>query len=108
MKQYKVVVPPNVHEELDLIYLWIKKDAPIAAENHIRNLYKAIYSLKEMPERCSVSPEDEKTKKANNIIIRHFVYKSSYRIIFTVTDDEVQILSVRHASQLPKTDINPY
>lgn len=107
MKQYKVVVPPNVHEELELIYLWIRKDAPIAAENHIRNLYKAIYSLKEMPQRCSISPENEKVEKTENLIIRHFVYKGSYRIIFTVTDDEVRILSVRHAAQLPKTNINP-
>jgi len=105
MKRYKIRVSPSVHEELELIYLWIRKDAPLAAENHIRELYKAIASLAELPERCSVSPENEYVEKQGDITIRHFIYKNSYRIIFTVLDDEVRILSVRHVAQLPNTDI---
>ncbi|WP_225895884.1 hypothetical protein [Dendronalium phyllosphericum] len=56
-----------------------------------------------MPYRCSLAFENN----FFNQEIRQFVYgkgRNTYRILFTIVDDSVQVLFVRHAAQKPMTD----
>jgi plasmid stabilization system protein ParE len=56
-----------------------------------------------MPFRCSLAFENN----FFNEEIRQLIYgkgRNSYRIIFTIVDNSVQILFVRHAAQEPIID----
>ncbi|WP_242038869.1 hypothetical protein [Anabaena lutea] len=56
-----------------------------------------------MPYRCSLAFENEFFEQE----LRQLIYgkgRTSYRIIFTIVDDNVQILFVRHAAQKPMID----
>jgi hypothetical protein len=53
-----------------------------------------------MPSRCSLAFENNFFSEE----IRQLIYgkgRSAYRILFTIADDTVQVLFVRHAAQKP-------
>jgi hypothetical protein len=53
-----------------------------------------------MPSRCSLAFENSFFAEE----IRQLIYgkgRNTYRILFTVTEDKVQILFVRHSAQKP-------
>lgn len=52
---------------------------------------EAILSLSDFPYRCALAPEDEEFEEE----IRHLIV-GSYRVLFTVQQDEVHVLHVRH------------
>ncbi len=56
-----------------------------------------------MPSRCSLSFENDFSDQE----IRQLIYgkgRNIYQIIFTIVDDDVQILFVRHSAQKPMSD----
>jgi plasmid stabilization system protein ParE len=56
---------------------------------------KAIASLSELPTRCSLAPEN----KDFPFEVRQLFYGSThhrYRILFTIEDDTVTVLHIRH------------
>ena len=56
-----------------------------------------------MPYRCSLAFENSFFEEE----IRQLVYgkgRNAYRILFTIVDDSVQIIFVRHAAQKPMID----
>ena len=56
-----------------------------------------------MPSRCSLAFENSFFVEE----IRQLVYgkgRNAYRILFTIVDDSVQIIFVRHAAQKPMID----
>ncbi|WP_228042237.1 MULTISPECIES: hypothetical protein [unclassified Tychonema] len=56
-----------------------------------------------MPSRCSFAFENSFFDEE----IRQLVYgkgRNAYRILFTIVDDSVQIIFVRHAAQKPMID----
>lgn len=55
---------------------------------------KAILSLSEPPTRCPVATKSTEF----NMEIRHLIV-GSYRILFTIHDDEVHVLHVYHSAQ---------
>jgi plasmid stabilization system protein ParE len=53
-----------------------------------------------MPARCAVVGDDF----GNDVVVRQMLYgrrRNRYRIPFTVRDDTVQILRVRHGARAP-------
>ncbi len=62
-------------------------------------------SLALFSERFSIVPEKITYK---NYQVRHFFYKKSFRIIYTIYDDVVHILDIRHSAQnyISKYDID--
>jgi plasmid stabilization system protein ParE len=62
-------------------------------------LIKAVESLAEFPKRCAIAPENSLAKKDKKTIIRHFIYKKTFRIIFTAAKGEVRILSIKHSAR---------
>ena len=63
-------------------------------------LVDAIESLKEIPERCAFCPEPVLRRRG----IRQLLYgegRSIYRVIYCVKDENVQILTIRHAPRRP-------
>jgi plasmid stabilization system protein ParE len=75
--------------------------SPAAAEKWLSGLYKAIDSLQSRPLRCPFAAENDRFPAA----IRELLYGRSgrrrhkHRIIFTVRDDTVYVLYVRHTAR---------
>ena len=59
-----------------------------------------VATLQEMPLRCGLAPEND----TFNQEIHQLIYgksRNKYRILFTLREDTVFILHVRHSSQAP-------
>jgi plasmid stabilization system protein ParE len=66
----------------------------------MNGLFRAIESLNKMPFRCSLAIENDYFEEE----IRQLLYGKRgrvYRIIFTIREEEVHILFVRHSAQKP-------
>ncbi|MHA1540926.1 MAG: type II toxin-antitoxin system RelE/ParE family toxin [Alphaproteobacteria bacterium] len=101
MQNYKIVISNRAKTNLENIYFFISKDKLFFAETFIRNLYKAIFSLKKMPERFPIAIENKTLKLKNNQVVRNYIYKKNYRIIYIVKEEKVVILTVRNSRMLP-------
>ena len=67
----------------------IREAAPLHAEKWLTDLFKAIFSLGEIPARCPIIPES----KELGFPARHLLYgqgKGIYRIIFDIREEERQ------------------
>src|SRR5438046_9658410 len=92
--KYLVVVQPSAQAEIEAAYEWIAERAPRTAIRWYNRLLKAIGSLADNPERCSLAPEDEYFPEE----IRNLLYgkrRNAYRVIFTIRGDTVHVLHFR-------------
>jgi hypothetical protein len=66
----------------------------------MNGLFRAIQSLERMPCRCSLAFENDLFDEE----LRQLLYGRRgrvYRILFTIQDDQVHVLFVRHSAQKP-------
>ncbi len=98
-KHHKVFIPDSVKVSLQkqMDYISIEQQEPLIAAKWLDGIVKAIQSLSKFPDRCPIAPENSCIDK---FVIRHLIYKKSFRVIFTVVKNEVRILSVRHGARL--------
>ncbi|MEJ1937897.1 type II toxin-antitoxin system RelE/ParE family toxin [Nostoc sp. NIES-2111] len=102
-QKYQIVIQPSAQQAIEEAYLWFSNDSARKARIWLEALYKAISSLENMPSRCSLAFENNFFEEE----IRQLIYgkgRNTYRILFTIVDDSVQILFVRHAAQKPIID----
>ena len=93
--KYRVIIQPPAAAEMDEAYLWIAERAPDSAAKWFSGLEVAIYTLEDFPQRCPLAEES----KAFDVEIRQLVYGKrvgAYRILFTIVEDAVHVLHVRH------------
>jgi plasmid stabilization system protein ParE len=96
--KYRVIIQPSAQLDLEEAYLCVHKRAPLRVAKWFQGLEDAIFSLSELPQRCSLAPESNDFPEE----IRQLLYgkrTNVYRIIFTVLEDTVSILHVRHAAR---------
>jgi plasmid stabilization system protein ParE len=91
MKRFRVLVAAPAEAEIEAAYLFIREDSPANAAAWRSGLYEAAISLETFPERCAVAPENGPFE----FEIRQYIY-GNYRLLFTIRDDAVVILHVRH------------
>jgi plasmid stabilization system protein ParE len=78
---------------------WLRDQAsPAAAERWLAGLYKAIDTLQTRPQRCPVAAENDKFPEEIRELL-HGRRKHKLRIIFTLRDDTVYVLYVRHGAR---------
>jgi len=65
-------------------------------------LKESIKSLDIFPERFAIIPEDI---KISGYCVRHYIYKKSFRIIYYVHGDFVEVLTIRHGSIEPLSNL---
>ncbi|MEM8993480.1 MAG: type II toxin-antitoxin system RelE/ParE family toxin [Acidobacteriota bacterium] len=95
---YSVIIQPAAEAELDTHFLRIAREAPENASAWLDGLISSIESLAHMPLRCSVAPESQFVRYE----IRQLLYGRTgrtYRVLFTIVDDQVHILHCRHWGQ---------
>lgn len=93
---YQVVIQPPAEENIINACNWIAKDSPTNADNWFRQLRERILSLEEFPQRCGLAPENDAFADE----IRQLIHRP-YRVLFTIRNETVHILHVRHGSMLP-------
>jgi len=99
--RYRVVVAPRARQRLAEGALWYARESAsddIAREWHA-GFVKALDSLAENSQRCSIAAESEDLL----IEIREILYgsgrKKTHRALFRVVGDEVQVLTIRHFAE---------
>jgi plasmid stabilization system protein ParE len=96
--EFQVKLTRNAKLEIESAYLWLKNVNPAYADQWFRDLMDTIASLQDKPFRCALARENDNYSQE----IRQLIYgksKNKYRIIFTIQEDIVYILYVRHTSQ---------
>ena len=91
---YEIEIQDSALEDLDLARRWISRRSPSRAESWLNGARAAIETLGTFPRRCPLAPEDEEL----DLEIRQLLY-GEHRILFTVADDVVRVLHVRHGAQ---------
>lgn len=91
---YTVLLQPTAEKEIESAYLFIRERSAERADRWYHGLLEAITTLEEMPLRCPIAPESETVSHE----IRQLLHLP-YRILFTVRDDFVHVLHVRHVAQ---------
>lgn len=100
ISKYQVIIQPEAEQGIKEAYFWVSDYSPRQARSWLEGLYKLISSLEQMPLRCSLAFENKFFEEE----IRQLVYgkgKNTYKILFVVDENTVQILYVRHSSQKP-------
>ena|SRR5438067_13372787 len=95
---YRIEIMPRALSDAQEAYDWYYQRSPDWADRWFRGLLAAISSLEEWPGRWPVTKE----KHGYNYEVRQLLYgrrKQTYRILYTIGEDTVKILHIRHASR---------
>jgi plasmid stabilization system protein ParE len=99
-EKFRVIITPEATDGIRRAYEWIKTYSPETVNAWMNGLFRAIQSLDTMPRRASLAFEHEIFDEE----LRQLLYGKHgqvYRILFTIRDNEVQVLFVRHSAQKP-------
>ncbi len=97
-EEYQIIIQPEAYEGMENGYEYIEQDAPENAARWAVGLMDTISSLKVFPSRCALAPENPFFTQE----IRQIFYgkgHSTYRILFTISENIVSILHIRHGAQ---------
>jgi len=89
----KIKWSPLAVERLTSIVKYISEDKPLAADNLCNSIFKSVERLIDFPQSGRTVPELE-NPKYREILVKN------YRLIYTVIEDVVYILTIRHQIQL--------
>lgn len=91
---YTIIVEERAKADIRTAALWMAQFSPEKATLWHFEIEEAILSLEKMPNRCPRARESQFFTQE----IRHLIF-GKYRILFTVEDETVRILHVRHSAQ---------
>ncbi len=100
--KYAVMTENAAQVDITEAYLWIARDSSENAIRWVEAVEAAIESLDTFPERCAVAPESEEFDRE----IRQLLH-GNYRILFTIHDETVHVLHVRHGARRPAKPETP-
>jgi len=95
---YRVIIQPSAQAEMEEAYLRVHDHAPLRIAKWYNGLVEAILSLANHPQRCSLAPESDSFDEE----IRQLLFgrrTNVYRILFTIQENTVSVLHVRHAAR---------
>jgi len=91
---YRVEIAPSAAHDLGGVFDYIAADSHERALNWLSGLYEWAERLSNHPHRCGLAPESRRA----GFEIRQLRY-GSYRLLFTMVDDVVTVIRVRHAAR---------
>jgi plasmid stabilization system protein ParE len=97
-EEFHILLQPEAVEGMESAYRWIEGDSPRGAHKWVKGLMEAIESLKFLPRRCALAPENEAFEEE----VRQLLYGKRagvYRILFTVQQDTVNVVHIHHSAQ---------
>jgi plasmid stabilization system protein ParE len=99
---FQVEITPIAEAQIEQVYRWYRERNPEFADRWFRELMNTIATLQEKPQRCALAVEHEIFPEE----VRQLLYgkaKNVYRVLFTIRDNTVYALYVRHSAQAPLT-----
>ena len=96
--EFQVKLTRSSVQQIESIYLWLKKRNPEYADQWFRGLMNLIATLQDKPRRCPLVKENYSTSEE----IRQILYgksRNKYRVVFAIREDTVHILYIRHSAQ---------
>lgn len=106
MKRWNVIVELPAQKDIAKAYYWIAERNTEAADRWFGGLYKTIGSLETFPERAPLAPESKHLQCEIREIF-HGRRQHKYRILFTILENEVHVLHVRHGARLALGETEP-
>jgi plasmid stabilization system protein ParE len=97
---FRVLISQTAERDIhQAVAWWSDHRSRAEAERWYERIYPAIATLSRCPERCPLAPESDLLVTE----LRHLHFgvrrKTTHRIVFTIQDQEVIILRVRHVAQ---------
>ena len=97
MKTYNIEIADMPEADIRDATRWLGNQAsPAVAAKWLAQLHKTINTLKRQPLRCPLADENDKFPEEIRVLI-HGKRRSKYRIIFSIRENTVVVLYVRHA-----------
>jgi plasmid stabilization system protein ParE len=98
---FRVELSDRAQRDIAAIYDWLlSQKAGDAGERWFAALNAAIGSLASLPSRCPLAPEN----RDSPVELHQLLYgrrAHTYRILFTIEDNVVHVLHIRHARRRP-------
>jgi plasmid stabilization system protein ParE len=93
----RVVVTQRAAAQLNATADWIAERAPLTAERWFAEFADRLQSLAISPERCARARESRQMP----FELREFLFgrRRQWRVLFTVREDFVLVMAIRHAAQ---------
>jgi len=89
----RIVWPPTSQRKIDEIVNYISKDNVDAALALVEEFEKRVQYLKKHPRSGQMVPA------LNDEMVRQLVVQSNYVIIYEINQNQIDILTIRHAKQ---------
>jgi plasmid stabilization system protein ParE len=94
--RHKVLLTPQVKQDIEAAYLYIRADAPETARRWRMGLLELIRTLSALPERHEIAAEARDV----GVELRQMLY-GNYRILYTVDAKVVHVHALRHGGRRP-------
>ena len=101
---FRVRLSPRAAADAELIYRRVDGDISQPGQRWYRRLIAELYSLETMPNRC----EQVAALSSPSRVIRKMLYGKKpyvYRIYFSVLEDTVHVLHIRHGARREPTAV---
>ena len=96
---YRVVLSARAERDRDAAYVWYSENYSIEFANRwYSGIIQAMHSLVEHPFHCAVAHENDRF----SFELRELLYGPrlhKHRVLFTIEDERVAVLHIRHSSQ---------
>ena len=95
---FRVEVTAAAKTQIQDVYHWYKRNVPSSADPWLNGLLESLTTLKQFPGRCPLAPEHNEFQEE----VRQLLYgkrSNAYRILFTIQNQTVYILHVRHSAK---------
>lgn len=99
MSHYQIVIQPRAEAEALAAFDWIAERSPNAAAHWLTGLREAIAKLADNP---MLHPLAVETSERFGLPIREALHgkrRGIYRILYTVEDDVISVLAIRHSAR---------
>jgi plasmid stabilization system protein ParE len=96
---YNVIVTPTADDEAMEAVRWYAERSPDAAQRWYDGLTRAISTLAKLPTRCPVSEHDSQALGCEVRILLYGKRRGVYRILFSIVNDTVWVLRIRHGTR---------
>jgi toxin ParE1/3/4 len=94
--KHKVLLTPQVKQDIEAAYLYIRADSPEAARRWRIRLRDLIRTLSFFPQRHEIAAEARDCE----VELRQMLY-GNYRVLYTVDADTVKVHGLRHGARRP-------
>ena len=97
---YRVILTGPARNDIrECVTWWRDHRSAAQAERWYNSIFPAIATLSENPERCSRSPEAAFYPTELRQLHFGIGRRTTHRIVFTIVDNDVWVLRVRHVAQ---------